>query len=164
MRQYQIVVTVGLDYRTRSNPDPTCRGSVQNFFGSWRRTLFRGIAIFCNSVSGVSEARGSKATTALRNFGEPGGQSTGEVSQREEDKTGNSEKSRSRAMASTRICRESPRLDPRATKVSGLKDCKFTENINSQTILGLWANLLWRIRHVKRDDGSARSLVMTHVI
>src|SRR5437763_4159588 len=71
---------------------------------------------FFNSVSGLSPVFARNPTTALMNFGDPGGQSSGSVSQREERKMDESERSCSRFIAATMMLRESPRFDPRATK------------------------------------------------
>lgn len=70
---------------------------------------------FFNSDSGVSSFRGIKPTAAFANFGEFGGQSTGDVCHNEDLRIGESEIFCSRAIASKIICRESPRFEPRAT-------------------------------------------------
>lgn len=52
--------------------------------------------------------------TAFKNGAEPGGQSTGVVSQSDEKAAGPAENAATRPMASRRICARSPRFDPRA--------------------------------------------------
>jgi len=55
---------------------------------------------------------------AFKNFGESGGQSTGDVCHKEDFKTGAVENFCNRVIASKRIFRESPRLEPSAMKAS----------------------------------------------
>lgn len=66
-------------------------------------------------VSGVSPARGSKRTTALRNSGEPGGQSTGVEDHSDEARKPAPALWRRRAQALRRIWARSPRFEPNET-------------------------------------------------
>src|SRR5262245_42785795 len=63
-------------------------------------------------VSGSSLAAGSKATTALTNSFEPGGQSTGLVRHSDERCTAPLANAASRSIAVRTIATESPRLEP----------------------------------------------------
>ena len=93
------------------------RGSLRIIFGR-RPNSFSSACNFSSKVSGVSFVRGVKLTTAFTNFGESGGQSTGDVCHSEEFRFGVSENCCSRVNADKIFFCESPRLEPRATKAS----------------------------------------------
>src|SRR5690606_7056395 len=65
-----------------------------------------------SSPAWVTPGRGTKAAAALMKPPEPGGQSTGEVRQSPEHRTGPSAKACSRAIASRTMAAESPRFEP----------------------------------------------------
>lgn len=92
----------------------SARGSFKSFFGVLPNS-FSSTFNFCIKDSGVSPVLGTKATAAFTNFGESGGQSTGDVCHNEDCKSGSSENFWSCAMASRTVFCEAPRFEPRAT-------------------------------------------------
>jgi len=91
------------------------RGSFSACFGRRPKSRSHCCSV-AKSVSGVWPARSARPTTAFRKEGEPGGQSTGAVSQRDDFRRGSSDRVWSRSIAARRIASESPRLEPRAMK------------------------------------------------
>ena len=91
---------------------------VENYFWLRGQILFPMPAIFPAATPAFRPRAEPRPTTAFTNFGEPGGQSTGDVCQSEDLRIGASENFCSRAIASKMICRESPRFEPSATKAS----------------------------------------------
>ena len=94
------------------------RGSLSTVFG--RRPNSRSKCWSqSNTDSGDSAAPTDIITAALRNGGDPGGQSTGADLQNEDCFTGPTAFSANRRIASRRIASESPRLEPRAITTLG---------------------------------------------
>src|SRR5581483_7598457 len=89
------------------------RASFNTCFGL-RPNTFSNSCNFPSSDSGVSPARGFRATTAFTNGGDPGGQSTGLVSQSDDAFTGSSDRSPNRAIARRMAPWGFPRFAPNA--------------------------------------------------
>jgi hypothetical protein len=97
------------------------RGSLRTCLGR-RPKSFSIARNFASRLSGVSPGPGTSATTAFTNGGEPGGQSTGEVCQREDFESGAVESCCTCSIAARRIPEESPRFEPSATNAFGTVD------------------------------------------
>ena len=87
MRQNQLRRIRAFHFRTRSNPSPADAARSKLFWAA-RPNSFSSPRSFFSNDSGVSSACGTRPATAFTNFGESGGQSTGEVCQSEDLRIG----------------------------------------------------------------------------